>query len=218
MAKNGDALAIVGRRKDPLVQAKDRLTRLGASSVATLAGDLLDPAFREVIKNFRPVCDSVLVGGPSPPLGGAELLHSPHWREISRMGCEAALAYPYDITRWAFERGLQNNGKIILVSSSATLNPVPDKHFFLSQIYYTALEELVRLLPLPYSGHGARISVWHPGVVLTERTLAYAKTIDSGSDSLSRLEASKILATEFGETTVPTAAQYVSVRLRSKKK
>ena len=70
MAKNGDALAIVGRRKDPLVQAKDRLTRLGASSVATLAGDLLDPAFREVIKNFRPVCDSVLVGGPSPPLGG----------------------------------------------------------------------------------------------------------------------------------------------------
>ena len=135
-----------------------------------------------------------------------------------RMGCEAALAYPYDITRWAFERGLQNNGKIILVSSSATLNPVPDKHFFLSQIYYTALEELVRLLPLQYSGHGARISVWHPGVVLTERTLAYAKTIDSGSDSLSRLEASKILATEFGETTVPTAAQYVSVRLRSKKK
>ena len=85
MAKNGDALAIVGRRKDPLVQAKDRLIRLGASSVATLAGDLLDPAFREVIKNFRPVCDSVLVGGPSPPLGGRNYctahtgVKSPEW-------------------------------------------------------------------------------------------------------------------------------------------
>lgn len=211
MAARGDNLALVARRPTQLATAKADLLSKGAASVETLIGDLLDPDFRARLKDFGGGYDSILVSGPSPPVGGLEITAEPNWSRLALQGCRASLVYPVEILEWALGAGLVAHGRLILVSSASAAAEISDTPFLLSRLFRALLHELLPAFESRFAALSRSLYVWRPTVILTPLSIAFAAQL--AARAINEQEAYRILSDRLGITDLRDAREYVEFEL-----
>jgi hypothetical protein len=198
--RRGD-LVLIARRLDRLQQACSELLSLGASSVDTIPGDLLDEKFRTaVLSRFDPsTFRTVFIGGPSPPIARIEEVTAANLRVAQ----EVCLIYPMAVLSWL--TGAHSLPRAIVLSSSAATEEPCGHRFYLSAVLRRVLEQHCDCLV----GLGRnRILVLRPRLVLTPLSERWGQQLlDCGHTGR---DVESVLVQEFSLSTIPTADDYIA--------
>jgi NAD(P)-dependent dehydrogenase (short-subunit alcohol dehydrogenase family) len=178
LAEHQCRLIVVARNKERLSRARTKLLASGAAEVRILAGDLLNPRFRAGL--FRRAStirlSLIFIGGPSPPAGTIDQISS---NEVEA-GAKSCLAYPVDVMRFALSHHASRKRDpltIIFLSSSASKDDLPDHPFFLSALFRSAAEHLLKRIAELHLHERVELLIWRPTVVYTRLAKAYAATL-----------------------------------------
>lgn len=180
LAEHRSRLIVVARSRERLSRARAKLLASGAAEVRVLHGDLLNEQFRA--KLFRRVStfrlSMIFIGGPSPPAGTIADISSKEIEAAAR----SCLAYPTDVMRFALSlrcsMGLDPL-KVIFLSSSASRDDLADHPFFLSALFRSAAERLLKRIAALRVDEQVELLIWRPTVVYTRLAKAYASTLPS---------------------------------------
>lgn len=205
-ARRGARLVVNALHGESLDAARRQLLAAGAQAVTMFPADLTIPEERhgllECLQAFT--LTSLFMGGPSPPPGSVEALTPAELRAA----CEICLVYPHEVlSRMAASP--RKPQRIILLSSSATTEPLAGHQFFASALLRRTLDQVVCQFT------GLRVEVWRPTAVLTALSEAYAQHLPpvAGDDSpVARLRR------HFNQEQVPTAEEYVNAMMAAENK
>jgi NADP-dependent 3-hydroxy acid dehydrogenase YdfG len=199
-ARLGASLEIVARTAADLNRAAEEMFRLGASRCVVRVGDVLDERFRATLQDRLddPDLKSVYVGGPSPRAVTFRHAGTDDYVDAAAI----VVAYPLDILRRLNER--ESALTVVIVSSSAAVEPLTHRvPFFTSALLRRSLDAAcaasVELFP-----PSVRVLLWHPRVVLTRLSTAYAIRDNAAVDAMS------VLRQQFPGVEILGAAEFVS--------
>lgn len=205
LARSGSKLHLVARNEGDLRTAAVSLESQGAGSVAWDSTDVLSSNLTAATFCSASY-DSVFIGGPSPPPGTLPDL-SP---EALGKAFHVAVVYPFRVLAWCQTAGLRPGGTAIVLSSSASQEPLSDHQFFPSALSRRALDSLVECLRTPFAETGLQLLIWRPVVVWTRLSKRYAQSLNPGVHDDSELKAA--LSARFG-TPPEDPASYVENQL-----
>jgi NAD(P)-dependent dehydrogenase (short-subunit alcohol dehydrogenase family) len=214
-ARKGDCLTVVARRQWRLEEARSALLDAGASVVATVAGDLLDRAFRIRLWEDPGLYNSILASGPSPPEGSLKDILTADSERLVFLGYQAALAYPLEVMQRALGGGLQSLGTLHLVGSSASREPLLSATFFLSASFRRIVDEVAQEFAPRFEEQRKRLLVWRPRIVLSPLSVGYARRKAGRKAGKEVNEEDRALLEKwFCISSVPTCEEYVQEQMR----
>ena len=197
-------LVVVSRGREHLVLARKELLALGAAEVRTVAGDLLQQAFRSHL--FRRLSklplSTIFIGGPSPRAGAIGDITG---KQIES-AAQSCLAYPVHVMSFAIANSCKNRLTVVFLSSSASREGLADHPFLLSAAFRRAAEQTLRRMAALRVEDRMKLVILRPSVVYTRLAMAYAQGLPSlqHNDSLlNRLRA------RFHCTIIPSPDEYI---------
>lgn len=196
-------LVIIARHSRKLKKACELLRREGAKHVRPVQLDLSNTAARRAFLHSvtqRSSFDGIFVGGPSPPPGQRKKVTA----KMAAVGYKVALEYPLDAIDFA-RVALRPRGTLIILSSSASREPLHDHEFFLSAAFRRLLNLAVKEFEPVLSATGRRLIMWRPKVVLTQLSESYARAQAHVTTKEAILA---WLKSRHGVSKIPTAIQF----------
>jgi len=204
LAKEGRSIGLVGRNPARLDHARRRLLRYGARSVEINVADLAEPRQRAALldrlkANSKPLV-SLFVGGPGPRAGRIDEIDA----QDEKRAREVCVSYPADMLAIAPSL-MPFGGRLYLLSSSASIEPIEGHHFYLSARYRRELDKLAERHLASLSACSIDLIVLRPRVVLTQMSLAYACSRGARGPAAVRT----VLKDRFDVASVPSAESYL---------
>ena len=187
-AKQHHDFVLVARRKEKLECAAADLYRLGASSVRTVPGDVVDRKFRSRLFQDLGAVGNVFIGGPTIPYGTIGQIQETEagmrWEEI----CRAGLIYPLEVLRWSLSQGCLRGGRTLVLGSSSSKGQLLTTKFFLSAFFRYGIDRIVSEMEIEFASKGLFVDVLRPELVITPLSMRFAKQISKTDDEKNALE------------------------------
>jgi NAD(P)-dependent dehydrogenase (short-subunit alcohol dehydrogenase family) len=180
LGSQGDRLALLGRRKDILEEAAEKIEKAGAADVVTLGCDIsdvaaVDEAFSEVRQRFGGLHGCFANAGIDGQDEEFLKLDGEFFERVLRVNLVGTF---YTCQRAA--RAMEGGGSIVVNSSVNAL--VPEPHFVDYNASKAGVVSLVRTAALELAPKNIRVNAICPGYVPTPMTYGYLE--GSGADAI----------------------------------
>lgn len=168
LAREGANVAICGRNKDRLAQAKEEIEQISGRPCLAFAGDLSNEADRKyicesVLKAFEKV-DILVTNSGGPPPGRFEDFDKEAWRKSYEQLLESVISM---INYFLPGMKNQKSGRIIAITSQAVKQPV--NNLILSNTIRISVVGLIKSLSNELGEYNITVNNVMPGYTKTER-------------------------------------------------
>jgi 3-oxoacyl-[acyl-carrier protein] reductase len=202
LAKAGAGVAIMARRKEILLEARDKIIADSKGKVIAIPGDVSDPlCFQETLKQIERELGRVDIlvnnaGGPKP--GAFMEIEQTDWDNALTQNLKSVILFSKAVIPGMKAAGW---GRIINIASTSVKEPIIG--MVLSNAIRAAVAAIAKTMSLELSGYGITINTVCPGPTYTDR----AKSLIENRSQAESLTTEEIIAQIVANVPVGRFAQ-----------